>query len=32
MRVEWKCITMVYGVQCMMMIGILIMHKLCVDN
>ena len=22
MRVEWKCITMVYGVQCVMMNGI----------
>ena len=32
MRVEWRCITMVNGVQCVMMIGISMMHKLCVDN
>ena len=32
MRVEWRYITMVCGVQCMMISGIWKMHKLCVDN
>ena len=32
MRVEWRCITMVNGVQCVMMDGIWVMHKSCVMN
>ena len=32
MRVEWRCITMVNGVQCVMMDGIYMMHKLCAKN
>ena len=32
MRVEWRCITMVNGVECVMMDGIWMMQKLCVEN
>ena len=32
MRVEWKCITVVNGVQFVMMLGVSMMHKLCVDD
>ena len=32
MRVEWKCSTMVYGVQCVIMDGIYLMHKFYAIN
>ena len=32
MRVEWRCTTIIIGVQCVMMDGMILMLVYCVDN